>query len=277
MNPVTNYTDYRAFLKDIIEERKSAGLPCSNRWFAMKMEINSTSWLTSILNGQKGLSKITANKLSGILKHSTSETRYFETLVAFNQAKTLKERNRYYQELCSIQKLKNVSVLSSDQYEYYSNWYNSAIQSLIGMYRFKLIEEDISRVASMVSPAITVIQAKKSIALLEKLGLIKTDNKGFLEPLNTAITSGENISSLAVANFQQETMHLAQEAIDRHPRKERYIGTVTVGVSTEVFEKIKQLLIDTNNKIAEIANTDNNADRVYQINLQAFPLSVKNK
>jgi uncharacterized protein (TIGR02147 family) len=275
MNPVMNYTDYRAFLKDLIEERKSRGLPCSNRWFAMKMEINSTSWLTSILNGQKGLSKITANKLSAILKHSISETRYFETLVAFNQAKTLKESNRYYQELCSIQKLRNVSVLSSDQYEYYSNWYNSVVRSLIGMYRFKTTEDDFSRIASMVSPAITVAQVRKSIALLEKLGLTKTDNKGILEPVNAAITSGENINSLAVANFQQETIRLAQEAIDRHPRKERYIGTVTVGVSAEIFEKIKQLLVDTNDKIAEIANTDNNADRVYQINLQAYPLSRK--
>lgn len=275
MNPVTNYTDYRAFLKDLIEERKSQGLPCSNRWFAMKMEINSTSWLTSILNGQKGLSKVTANKLSTILKHSTSETRFFETLVAFNQARTLKERNRYYQELCSIQKLRNVSVLSSDQYEYYSNWYNSAIRSLIGMFRFRSTEEDFSRIASMVSPAITIVQARKSIALLEKLGLIKINNKGILEPVNTAITSGENINSLAVANFQQETMRLAQEALDRHPRDERYIGTVTVGVSSKVFDKIKQLLVDTNNIIAELANTDDDAERVYQINLQAFPLSIK--
>ena len=77
MKPLTNYTDFRSYLKDWIDERKSLGLPGSNRWFAMKMGINSTSWLTSVAKGSKGLSKATANKLSEILKHSPIEARYF--------------------------------------------------------------------------------------------------------------------------------------------------------------------------------------------------------
>ena len=63
MKPLTRYTDFRACLTDLIEERKAQGLPGSNRSLAMKMEINSTSWLTSIIKGVKGLSKATASKL----------------------------------------------------------------------------------------------------------------------------------------------------------------------------------------------------------------------
>jgi uncharacterized protein (TIGR02147 family) len=89
----------------------------------------------------------------------------------------------------------------------------------------------------------------------------------------SAITSGENTRSLGIANFQQETMRLAQEAMDRFPREERYIGTATVGVGAASFERIRRLLIETSDKIAEIANADANADQVFQINLQAFPMS----
>lgn len=273
MKPLTNYTDFRAYLNDWIDERKSQGLPGSNRWFAMKMGINSTSWLTSVVKGIKGLSKATANKLSEILKHSPIEARYFETLVYFNQARTIEERNNYYQELTALQKLKDVRTVKPNQYDFYSAWYHSAVRSIIGMHRFTASEKEYERLASMVSPPITSSQARKSLKLLEELGFVKTNGQGVYELTSSAITTGENIRSLGIANFQQETMRLAQEAMDRYPRDERYIGTATVGASAEAFQRIKQVLIDTSNKIAEIANADADADRVYQVNLQAFPMS----
>jgi uncharacterized protein (TIGR02147 family) len=273
MKPLTNYTDFRAYLGDWVTERKSLGLPGSNRWFAMKMGINSTSWLTSVLKGAKGLSKATSNKLSEILKHSPIESRYFETMVSFNQARTIEERNKYYQELNALQKIKEVRIVKPNQYDFYSAWYHSAVRSIIGMHRFTASEKEFERLASMVSPPITASQARKSLKLLEELGFVKMNAGGLYELTSSAITTGENIRSLGIANFQQETMRLAQEAMDRVPRDERYIGTATVGVSQKAFVQIRQLLMDTSDKIAEIANADAGANRVYQVNLQAFPLS----
>jgi uncharacterized protein (TIGR02147 family) len=145
------------------------------------------------------------------------------------------------------------------------------------MYSFESTDKDYELLASMVSPQITSSQARKSVKLLENLGLVKTNEQNILQLTSSAITTGENIQSLAVANFQQETIRLAQEALDRYKRDERYIGTTTVGVSENAFLQIKRLLIETSDKIAEIANADMGSDRVYQINLQAFPLSVKGK
>jgi|WetSurMetagenome_2_1015567.scaffolds.fasta_scaffold00148_23 uncharacterized protein (TIGR02147 family) len=273
MKSLTEYTDFRTYLNEWVEDRKTQGLPGSNRWFAMKMGINSTSWLTSVLKGAKGLSKATASRLSQVLKHSPIESRYFEALVFFNQARTLEERNRYYRELSALQKLKDVRIVKPDQYDFYSAWYHSAIRSLIGMHSFGAAAKDFERLASLVTPPITASQARKSVKLLAQLDLIRLNKDGLYELSSSAITTGENIRSLSVANFQQETMRLAQEAIDRHPRGERYIGTITVGASAAAFEEIRKVLMDANEKIAEIANADAGADRVYQVNVQAFPLS----
>jgi uncharacterized protein (TIGR02147 family) len=273
LKPLTNYTDFRAYLNDWVNERKSHGLPGSNRWFAMKMGINSTSWLTSVLKGVKGLSKATANKLSEILKHSPIETRFFETLVSFNQARGIEERNKFYQELNALQKIKEIRTVKPNEYDFYSAWYHSAVRSLVGMHKFTASDKDYDRLASMISPAITASQARKSIKLLVELGFARMNAEGVYELTSSAITSGENVRSLGIANFQQETMRLAQEAMDRYPRDERYIGTATVGVSAGAFQQIKQVLIDASNKISEIANADADADRVFQVNLQAFPLS----
>jgi uncharacterized protein (TIGR02147 family) len=270
MKPLVTYSDYRTYLRDAVAHRKAQGLPASNRWFAQKMGINSTSWLTMVVKGKIGLSKRTANKLSEIFRHSIIETRYFETLVFFNQSRTIEDRNRYYQELCAIAKAKEARLVSKDQYDFYTEWYHSAVRSIIGMHGFT---DNFKKLAAMVVPPITPAQARKSVALLESLNFISKGNTGNYELVDVAITTGEEVQSLAWANFQKETMHLAQEAMDRFDRSQRYVGTQTVGVSEETFKTIRQLLIDTKNKIAELADSDQKADRVYQVNFQAFPLS----
>lgn len=271
MKSLMQYTDFRAYLRDWIAERKTEGFPCSNRWFAQKLGFTSAAWLTEVLKGKKNLSKITVNKLSVLFKHSPVEARYFEALVFFNQARNLNERNLYYDQLSGMQKLRNVKTLSQDQYEFYAAWYHSVVRSLIGMYKFT---NEYDRLSGMVSPPITAREAEKSVHLLEKLGMVRRGDDGALTLVSSAITSGENVTSLAITNFQLETMRLGQEAIDRHAKETRDISTLTVGISAPTFGKIIELLSDTRKRIVEMANNDSDADRVYQVNLQLFPLST---
>jgi uncharacterized protein (TIGR02147 family) len=270
MKPLVEYTDYRAYLTDWLAQRRAEGLPVSNRWFAMKMGVKSTSWLTTILQGKKNLSKESSNRVSSIIKHDSFETRYFETLVFFNQARVLDERNRYYSDLVMLQKSRTVKLVTGDQYEFYTCWYHSVIRSLIGMHGF---DGDYSRLASMVSPPISAAQAKKSVELLEKLGFIAKNGDGRYVLSASAISSGAEVRSLAVANFQQETMRLAQEAIDRYPAATRDIRTITVGISEKTYHEIKNILDEAKKRVIELANSDEAADRVYQLNFQLYPLS----
>jgi uncharacterized protein (TIGR02147 family) len=267
---VTQYTDYRAFLKDWIEERRRQGLPGSNRWFAQKMGSSATSWLSAVLSGKKGLSKATANKLSQVLKHTPLEARYFESLVSFNQARGIEQRNAYFQQLTAIRKLKDVRVVAEQEYQFFATWYHASVRALIGMYPFR---DDYERLARMVSPPIRAGEARKSVGLLEKLGFIRKNDDGCWELTDTAISAGKNVRALSVDNYRQEAMRLAQEALDRYSKEEREIAALTVGISRGTFEKARRILEEARQRIAELANVDEDADRVYQLNIQMFPLS----
>ncbi len=268
---VTDYTDYRAYLRDYIALRKSEGIHLSNRYFAQKLGINSSSWLTSVLRGRKGLSKETANRMSQILGHNRNETRYFENLVFFNQAKKLEDRNRYFNELTMIRRSARTSVLQEDQFEYYRTWYHSVIRSLVMM---KHIDpNDYEQLASALSPRITEAQARESVALLERLGLIKRREDGRFEQNAYAITTPERHRSLAIQNFQLETMRLGIEALDRYPKEQRDISTITVGITKDGFDQIRQAAAEFRDKVVAIANGNGANDRVCQLNIQFFPLS----
>ncbi|MBN2037024.1 MAG: TIGR02147 family protein [Chitinispirillaceae bacterium] len=270
---IASFLDFREYLKAIIDAARENGEPITNRTFAQALRINSSSWLTNVLSGAKGITLETARAISEYLGHDTWERGYFEILVQFNQAKTVEKRNNYFAALKRqlLQKgYQSLYVLESDQYEFYSKWYYTAVRSLLGMFP---MGDEYNRIGRMTSPSITAVQAKKSVKLLTKLGLIKKNDTGCYDLTGTAITTGPDVKSLAVANFQRDTMRLGIEAIDRYPQSMRDISTMSVGISEEGYRKIAAILADCRKTIANMANNDRNADRVYQINFQAFPLS----
>jgi uncharacterized protein (TIGR02147 family) len=273
--PITSFLDFREYLKAFVDAARANGEPVTNRSFAEALNIKSSSWLTNVLYGAKGITTETAHAISDYLGHNAWERKYFEILMNFNQAKTVEKRNSHFIALKQhiLHKGYNfLHVLEQDQYEFYLKWYYTVVRSLLGMYPMK---DEYNRIGRMTSPSITAAQAKKSVKLLAKLGLIKKNNKGYYELTGTAITTGPNVKSLAVANFQRETMRLGIEAIDRYPQSVRDISTMSVGISEEGYKQISAILADCRKAIADIANIDKNADCVYQINFQAFPLSKK--
>ncbi|MFW5775618.1 MAG: TIGR02147 family protein [Chitinivibrionales bacterium] len=270
-----DYLDYREYLKEYIAFRRALGEKLTNRSFAAAVGIASSSWLTTVINGQKGISEHTVDNISTFIQHNEWERQYFLTLVRFNQSKTVEARNRYFASLKQHLIKKGyhaVGVLEPQQYEYYSKWYFSAVRSVLGMVRLK---DDYKTIARLVSPSITESKAKKSINVLQKLDLIRKDERGYYVLTNKAISTGQKIRSLAVANFQRETMRLAAEAIDRYPASQRDISTLSVGISRESYEQITRIIAECRKRIVDLANNDTSADQVYQVNFQAFPLSKK--
>ena len=77
----------------------------------------------------------------------------------------------------------------------------------------------------------------------------------------------------ALANFHVRCAELAKNAINVLSSHERDITGMTVGISQEGLEKIRKEISATRARIAEIATSDNHADRVYQINFHVFPMS----
>jgi uncharacterized protein (TIGR02147 family) len=272
--PLKEFSNYREYLEQYIARQRESGVHLTNRRFAELVGVASSSWLTMLLQGKKGLSPETTLALSKLIGHDSWEQEYFDTLVRFNQAKLLDERNRYLEKLNDLRKSRGVTssvVISDAQHEFYSRWYYTAIRSLIGLYR---LGDDYDRIAKMVSPHSTPRQAKKAIKLLVKLKMIQFNGSlNCYELTGQAISTGRHEYSLAIANFQRESMRLGIEALDRYKPGVRDISSVSVGVSAQTAQKIKDEITALRRKIVDMANNDPLADQVVQVNFQVFPLS----
>jgi uncharacterized protein (TIGR02147 family) len=264
-----NYTDFRSFLSDYYALRKKQDPRFSHRFFSMKAGIRSSGFFSDVLKGRRNLTTNLIMKFGEALKLKPVERDYFESLVRFSQAKTLAEKNRYYEKMLSFRNIK-AEVLGKHQYEFYSKWYYSAVRELINFIRFR---DDFAGLAKKLNPPVTPSQAKKAVRILEKLGLIRKGAEGVYHQTSAIITTGKEFRSLNVANFQKATMDLAGEAIERHPRENRDISTLTVTLSEKSFQTAREEIEALRKKILSMARAEQKPDRVYQVNFQLFPLS----
>jgi len=264
-----SYTNYRLFLQDYYAEQKALDSKYSHRYFADRIGIHSTGFFSDVLQGKRNLTAPLILKFANGLKLKKNEQDYFENLVHFNQAESHEEKNHYYARLLSQKKV-DVNVLGKNQYEFYREWYYSAIRELLNFYAFK---GDYAALAKKLNPSIRPEQAKKAIKILEKLGLIKQDKSGRYQQTSAIISTGEEFRPMNVWNFQSATMELAKEALSRHPKENRDISTVILTLSAHSVKQAKIELDVVRKRLLALAEQDKNVDRVVQINMQLFPLS----
>lgn len=267
---IYKYTDYRKYLKDFYESSKKENNSFSYQYFANKAGFKTKTFLFNVIQGDKPLSKKSIFGLTQAMKLNKKETDYFETLVNLNEAKTIKEKEHYFSKLQSFNKKSYAVKLRENQFDFYSKWQHLAVRELINILDFK---GDFNLLAKSVNPPITPKQARKSVELLEGLGLIKKLASGKYKQTEKVLTTGDEVVSLAIQKFQKENLALASEAIDRYQREMRDISSLTGGVSKEGFTKLKTEIQLFRKKLAGIIEKDEPSDRVYQVNFQLFPLS----
>jgi uncharacterized protein (TIGR02147 family) len=91
--------------------------------------------------------------------------------------------------------------------------------------------------------------------------------------VDKALTSGLDIPPAIIHAFQVATIQLARSAPYRFPKEDRDISTVTISCNADDLERIRERVRQMRSEIAEIACSSENANRIFQINTQIFPLS----
>jgi uncharacterized protein (TIGR02147 family) len=275
MKSIYEYLDYRLYLRDYYEDQKRTDPGFSYRIWAERAGFKARDFILRVMRRESRLSGESADALAKAMKLSSAESRYFKEMVRYNQAKTFMEQELCYSRL-RRQHLRFKSrsagrVLTYDYFEFYSEWYHAAIRSLINSYGF---DGDYEWLARSVYPAISTSKARKSVALLEKLGLIQRDASGAYHITDADITTGDEVRSSALRRFYGTGMKLMANALDKLSMDRRNISGMTVGISESTYHKIIEKIKTFRQEIAFLAKEEKTPDRVYQVNFHVFPLST---
>ncbi|MBN1982029.1 MAG: TIGR02147 family protein [Chitinivibrionales bacterium] len=267
---VFEYIEYRKLLKDLYEEHKKSNANFSYRYIGQKVGFKSAGFLTNIIKGKRNISNEIIFKFTELFKFTKKETEYFEMLVLYDQSSQHERKKYYFEKMLQMRKSK-VHELTQEQYEYFDKWYNVAIRELINFYPFR---GDYIELAKRLVPPITPAEAKRSVELLVKLGLIEENEDHTFQLTNNTITTVPHVPVVAINTFQLATMDLAKEAIDRFAKEKRSISTLTISCSEETFKEIESKLAHFRRDVLDMVGNDaHTVNRVYQFNFQIFPLS----
>jgi uncharacterized protein (TIGR02147 family) len=270
---IYEFTNFREYLKAFFIKSKEEDSDFSHRYLAQKLELSTPNLVLLIMQGKRNLTRNLAVKLSRICRLTKRESLYFQAMVSFLQAKSHDEKSKYFDVMSDLRRKVFASRMDEWQYKYYKNWYNTVVKELVTDSDFTGNEKWI---AKRLSPSIPAVKAKSSIKLLRKLGFIKKKGKNY-EQSQPTLSAGPEVQALGTTEFERKASKLAAESFDRHEDEERLITSATLVIDEKHFQKLQEDLEAIKKAALRTTQKASKNTRVYQLNLQLFPLSVRKK
>ncbi|MDB5051195.1 MAG: hypothetical protein JWO30_4266 [Fibrobacteres bacterium] len=266
-----SYLDYRKYLRDVHDALKAKDRKHSFRSFAKEAGYTSPNFLQLVIGGTRNLSPANLPGTIRALGLNKQESEFFANMVAFEQAEGFEEKNFHYQRMLRSRRFTEARPIEKGQFEYLDQWYHPAVREMLVHREFT---GDPAWIADRIRPRVTQPQVEKSIQLLKRLGLVKIDEaSGKWIQTEIQISTPPEIASLAVANYHRAVLKLAAESIDGFPSEARDLRSVTLGIPQSRYAEVKRKMEEMWREILALSEAGGPVEEVYQINMQAFPLT----
>ena len=272
MKEIIEYTDYRKFIQDYYDEHKRSSA-FTWRDFAKAAGFSSAVYLKYVCEGKKNLSLGAAGSVAKAMGLAGFEHTYFVLMVSYAHAKNDEAKRAAFEERCALAMTHKVRVLGKDEFDYFKSWKNPVIRELAAhMPGAKPLE-----IAHACKPKISAAEVSETLDFLVRVRLLKKDKSGNYLQTDRSISMGSvDAVPVAAREMQRQMGEFAIKALDL-PASERDMSGLTMGLTRPAYEQIKKELADCRRRIVAIASEDSDAEQVYRLNLQLFPMSERLK
>lgn len=265
---IFDYFDFREFLKEMYTYRKKSDRKFTHRYIIDYVGASSSGWFSDIINDRITLTQMYRFKLSELFELTVIEDDYFSNLVNYAQSASFEEKKLFYERIIRSKTPESNMVLQH-QFDFYRIWYISAIRELLLDYSFD--GNNYQEIANLLTPQITADEAEYAVKVLLENKLIEKTPRGY-EPTSNSIKKEVSFSNFYWKCFMQSAIGLSQQAIE-YPKETRDISAVTFNISQTNFVEAQSLIADLRKKLLHLENSNDDTQKVYQCNIQLFPLS----
>jgi uncharacterized protein (TIGR02147 family) len=164
-----------------------------------------------------------------------------------------------------------VRVVDKEAVEYFDGWKNPVIRELAPM----MPGSTPGQIAKMCCNEISAAEVAASLEFLTRAGFLKKDSDGAYRQTEKNVTASSEGMAYAVHAMQCKMINLAGESIDRFGPHERNVSGVTFAVNRECYERISNEVDAFRKKIIAIVSDAEEADQIYRLNVQLFPMTWK--
>lgn len=270
MREIYHYLDYREFLKDFQQDAQERNPAFSARAFLKKAGIGSPSFFRQVVNGERNLTEKTTEAFLLAMRLPEPEALFFRTLVAFGQARTAPDKQLYFEKLRELGVQAKVHIVGSQDYSFYEFWYIPVVREILCQGSWT---GDYQALAKRLRPAIGAAEARHAVKVLRQHGFVIENPEGSWSQAHPLLHTGFSVQSLAIRHFNRQMVQLAADSLDTVPVAERNVTGVTLSISPQTYALLTEEIRAFQDRILRMAESGNEADRVYQMNVVLFPVS----
>jgi uncharacterized protein (TIGR02147 family) len=275
-----HFTDFRKYLLEYYEYRRELSKkdlrPYNYSVFSAAADIKSPNYLKMIIDGKRNLSPDMIGKFAKALSLNKEQTEEFAIMVNFSQASDPADRNLYLKQLSEIrvsQQLKSGEI-DKKTWDKIPNWVSWILYAMIDQ---KDVVFKADKLRELLRGKATPNEINDALQSLIASGEVTQDPEtGVLKKAHNLIDSPDEVPVALVRKLQAQLMYLGLESLFQDSAADREFGSLTLSLTKSEFEALKFQL----RKMRKEINKDNSikrmqgpGDRVYQLNLQLFPVT----
>lgn len=269
MKPIFDYVDYREYLRDYFEERKSNDRRFSYREFAESIQLD-TSNLHKLLNGKAHLPARCHSYVIAYLRLVGRSAEYFILLVTYARERRSSVRNEILGKAQALREIACRPIDESHLEQYFGDWWVVAIRSLLDVVDGRAVASEISK---RLVPHVNEWDVSRALDALLALGMVRKGSSGRLLSTDAHVTASGEIKTRAVRRYQETILDLASESVRRFEPGERDISTITMSVDADAAARIRDVLKECRRQIQIEVDEAKHPDRVMQLCMAFFPLA----
>ncbi|MFM6930040.1 MAG: TIGR02147 family protein [Bdellovibrio sp.] len=277
---LSDYMNYREFLAAFYQFKRRASKGSLRAYnyavFSAAANIKSPNYLKMIIEGKRNLSDDMIGKFGKALGLNKEYTEEFRLLVQFTQATDPADRNMYLKKMSEHRvagKLKSGEI-DRKSFEKVPNWVAWIIYAMVDQ---EGVAFDTSSLKGLLRGKASDDEIENALNTLITSGdLHKDEATGVIKKARSLTESPEDIPVALVRKLQSQLMYLGLESIYQDQPTDREFGTLTMSLTKAEFEEIKFKLRQMRkglNKDNSIARMKSKGERVYQLNIQLFPVT----
>ncbi len=277
---LAEYVDYRKYLNDFYNYQVSLTQdrlrPYSYSDFSAAANIKSPNYLRLIIEGKRNLSTDMCGQFSKALRHNRAQTHEFLLLVTYCQEKDPMQRNRHLKVLSEWRAKKSMESgkINSETWDQVSSWLVWVLYAMVDQEGVVFTPDKIRK---LLRGQVNEAQVNTALKKLVNAGDISIDPVTH-KPQKTSLTmSGlDDIPTELIRKIQSELIYLGLESLHQYNPQEREVSGFTLAMTEKEFEWVRFELRKLRKHIQKeisMKRETGPGDRVYQMNIQFFPLS----
>lgn len=280
---LSDYMDFRIYLADFYRYKKDstkhALRPYNYAIFSAAADIKSPNYLKMIIEGKRNLSMDMVSKFARACGFNKAQAEEFKLLVIFNQSEDPADRNYALKQLSEYRVAQKLKQGEFDRrvFEKVPNWIGWIIYALVDQ---EGVTFETSKLKDLLRGKASESEIDQALKNLLMSGELQKDIETGVISKGKPSEAPEEIPSALIRQLQMQLMYLGLESLYQDSAVEREFGSLTLSLTQTEFEDLKFKLRQMRKSLHKensIARMTSKGQRVYQLNLQLFPVSNASK